>query len=173
MTKDKTVTMSREQFEIWALGKNHPVLGFIDRHWLGLGDDQFGYANEYVQGLWVAYNEFANPVVERQEPVVIDLDAVDWETIQQAADESNWMPNEYMRNEWVADVCNFLKYGRADPSPTAPVAAIDPVLGSTPEDHMRWLLDKVVNPSDYPQSVLHDQIRDTLARLGKVKELNQ
>lgn len=66
MTKDKTVTMSREQFESWALGKNHPVLGFIDRHWFELGDDQFGYANEYVQGLWVAYREFAAPVVEPQ-----------------------------------------------------------------------------------------------------------
>lgn len=68
----------------------------------------------------------AAPVVERQEPVVIDLDAVDWETIQQAADESNWMPNEYMRNEWVADVCNFLKYGRADASPPASVSAVLP-----------------------------------------------
>ncbi|EXF96264.1 hypothetical protein HK44_020315 [Pseudomonas fluorescens HK44] len=59
----------------------------------------------------------AAPVVERQ-PNVIDLDAVDWETIQKAADESNWMPNEYMRNEWVSDVCNFLKYGRAEhPAP--------------------------------------------------------
>lgn len=68
----------------------------------------------------------AAPVVERQEPVVIDLDAVDWETIQQAADESNWMPNEYMRNEWVADVCNFLKYGLADASPPASVSAVLP-----------------------------------------------
>lgn len=66
----------------------------------------------------------AAPVVERQD--VIDLDAVDWETIQQAADESNWMPNEYMRNEWVADVCNFLKYGRADTSQPAPVSVVLP-----------------------------------------------
>lgn len=73
MTKDKTVTMSREQFESWALGKNHPVLGFIDRHWFELGDDQFGYANEYVQGLWVAYREFAAPVVERQWQVAVVL----------------------------------------------------------------------------------------------------
>lgn len=55
----------------------------------------------------------------------------------------------------------------------APVAAINPELGSTPEDHMRWLLDKVVNPGSYPQSVLHEQIRSTLACLDKVKELNQ
>lgn len=58
-------------------------------------------------------------------------------------------------------------------SPPAPVSVFDPVLGSTPEDHMRWLLDKVVNPGDYPQAVLHDQIRSTLACLDKVKELNQ
>jgi hypothetical protein len=58
-------------------------------------------------------------------------------------------------------------------SQPAPVSVIDPVLGSTPEDHMRELLEKVVNPGSYPQDVLHDQIRATLDRLDKVKELNQ
>lgn len=63
------------------------------------------------------------PVVERQ-PNVIDLDAANWENIQKAADESSWMPNEYMRNEWVSDVCNFLKYGRAEHPAPPEVAAL-------------------------------------------------
>lgn len=31
------------------------------------------------------------------ETQVFDLDALGWETIQKAADDSNWMPNESMR----------------------------------------------------------------------------
>lgn len=102
----------------------------------------------------------AAPVVERQE--VIDLDAVDWETIQQAADESNWMPNEYMRNEWVADVCNFLKYGRADISPPAPVAV---VLPKDPEKSFLEWASTLPSPPRCLQSYL--------AAIDKVKELNQ
>lgn len=73
------------------------------------------------RSIWLDARNFAAPVVERQ-PVVIDLDAVDWGAIQKAADESSWMPNEYMRNDWIADVCNFLKYGRAE-HPTPPELA--------------------------------------------------
>lgn len=77
---------------------------------------------KYGTGWWGALTEMraelraplATPVVEHQSHV-IDLDARDWEAIQKAADESNWMPSEYMRNDWVADVCNFLKFGRATP----------------------------------------------------------
>lgn len=122
------------------------------------------------------------PAVERQEPVVIDLDAVDWETIQQAADESNWMPNEYMRNEWVADVCNFLKYGRADTSPPTPVAVeID-----ERAEFEKWVIKelpgimidiapvmKFYKGDDGPR--LDDMWSSWKARacLDKVKELNQ
>lgn len=45
----------------------------------------------------------------KPEENVIDLDALDWRSIQQAASESKWMPLEYMRNEWVSDVCTFLR----------------------------------------------------------------
>lgn len=81
---------------------------------------------KYGTGWWGALTEMraelraplATPVVEHQSHV-IDLDARDWEAIQKAADESNWMPSEYMRNDWVADVCDFLKYGRAEHPATA------------------------------------------------------
>ena len=50
----------------------------------------------------------------------IDLDAVDWAAIVEAAASSKWMPTEYMRNEWVSDVCSWLKEG--------PPVAADPVV---------------------------------------------
>lgn len=59
----------RERFQKWVLATKHPVLGFLDGHWLVRGDDREGYANEYVQGLWVAFKEFASPEAPRQEPV--------------------------------------------------------------------------------------------------------
>jgi len=41
----------------------------------------------------------------------IDLDEESWRSIKQAASESTWMPKEYMKNDWVSDVCRFLKEG--------------------------------------------------------------
>lgn len=48
----------RERFEKWVLRTKHPVLGFLDGRWLARGDDRTGYADSYVQGLWIAYLEF-------------------------------------------------------------------------------------------------------------------
>lgn len=46
------------------------------------------------------------------EPVeYIDLTNVAWRQIQQAAAESKWIPPEYYGNDWVADVCDFLRTG--------------------------------------------------------------
>ena len=39
----------------------------------------------------------------------INADEVFWQEIQQAAEESNWIPPEYTMNDWVADVCSFLR----------------------------------------------------------------
>jgi len=44
---------------------------------------------------------------------MIDVSATDWAAIQEAASESTWMPPEYMRNDWVSDVCRFLREGAA------------------------------------------------------------
>lgn len=45
--------------------------------------------------------------------LVLDFDKADWESILKAASENTWMPPEYMRNEWVSDVCAFLRNGPA------------------------------------------------------------
>lgn len=47
--------------------------------------------------------------VAEEEGPTFDLDALAWESIKQAASESNWMPKEYCMNEWVSDVCAFLR----------------------------------------------------------------
>ena len=41
----------------------------------------------------------------------IDLDAVFWDQIIRAAGESDWIPPEYYTNDWVNDVCHFLRTG--------------------------------------------------------------
>ena len=48
----------RERFEKWVMATKHPVYGFLDGRSLARGDDRTGYADEYVQGLWVAYLAF-------------------------------------------------------------------------------------------------------------------
>lgn len=42
---------------------------------------------------------------------LVDLDKIMWESIQKAAGESKWMPEEYTANDWVADVQDFLRNG--------------------------------------------------------------
>ncbi|MBS4077274.1 hypothetical protein [Pseudomonas rustica] len=48
----------RERFQKWVMATKHPVFGFLDGRSLARGDDRTGYADEYVQGLWVAYLAF-------------------------------------------------------------------------------------------------------------------
>lgn len=42
---------------------------------------------------------------------VIDLDHVAMEQFREAARDSNWIPPEYMGNDWQSDVCRFLREG--------------------------------------------------------------
>jgi len=54
----------------------------------------------------------------------IDLDAVAMQQMRQAAAESTWMPSGYTSNDWIADVCRWLRDG---PPVAAPQAEpIDP-----------------------------------------------
>lgn len=61
----------RERFEKWVMVTKHPVYGFLDGRSLARGDDRTGYADEYVQGLWVAYLAFG---VEQPAPTADPLD---------------------------------------------------------------------------------------------------
>jgi len=46
----------------------------------------------------------------------MDLDRIYLGNIMQAADESNWIPPEYFMNDWMSDVCDFLRNGINDPT---------------------------------------------------------
>lgn len=46
-----------------------------------------------------------------KDAATINLNLVDMEAITKAASENTWMPEQYMRNDWVADVCAFLRDG--------------------------------------------------------------
>lgn len=55
----------------------------------------------------------------------IDLDAVAMQQMRQAAAESTWMPSEYTSNDWIADVCRWLRDGPPAAAPQAePSAAL-------------------------------------------------
>ncbi|MDR8369289.1 hypothetical protein NM213_05105 [Pseudomonas lactis] len=60
----------RERFQKWVMATKHPVYGFLDGRSLARGDDGTGYADEYVQGLWVAYLAFG---AEQPAPVSVVL----------------------------------------------------------------------------------------------------
>ena len=61
----------RERFQKWVMATKHPVYGFLDGRSLARADDRTGYADEYVQGLWVAYLAFG---VEQPAPVAVALE---------------------------------------------------------------------------------------------------
>lgn len=39
---------------------------------------------------------------------VVDLDQDHWKQIKEAAKQSPWITDDYMQNDWVADVCAYL-----------------------------------------------------------------
>ena len=45
--------------------------------------------------------------------IEIDVEKEAWEEIKKAASESNWIPHHiYFMNDWVSDVCKFLREGK-------------------------------------------------------------
>ena len=48
---------------------------------------------------------------DEAEALCLDLENVFWNEIKQAASASTWMPEEYVMNDWVSDVCKFLRDG--------------------------------------------------------------
>jgi hypothetical protein len=63
------------------------------------------------------HNVFLEPVIPGSSAVhcplcvmtTIDVDEAAWQKIKQAAKDSPWIPKEYFLNDWVSDVCRFLK----------------------------------------------------------------
>ncbi|TPI86392.1 hypothetical protein [Mesorhizobium sp. B2-8-9] len=57
--------------------------------------------------------QFDNLIAHHLATPTIDLHAAFWHQIMEAAKQSNWMPAEYTMNDWVSDVCAFLREGGA------------------------------------------------------------
>lgn len=75
----------RERFLKWVLATKHPVLGYLDGTWLARGDDREGYADKYVQGLWVAFKEFAQPAPQSHpDPIAWMVGTAIWWTKEEA-----------------------------------------------------------------------------------------
>ena len=55
------------------------------------------------------------PTYEGLNGPVIDLDFEAWESIKIASAQSTWIPQEYCMNDWVSDVCDFLRNGVQKP----------------------------------------------------------
>ena len=70
MTREEIIEARRVKFEEWVLSVEHPVLGWIDKHWLVRSDNGATYANEYLAGLWFAHSTFSI------EPMEIELPSV-------------------------------------------------------------------------------------------------
>lgn len=93
-----------------------PTINGVPRHWAEIeaaiwgafadGDKDYrGCTRERLREL--------RALLDAPAENVIDISATDWAAIQEAASESTWMPPEYMRNDWVSDVCRFLREGAA------------------------------------------------------------
>ena len=75
----------RERFQKWVLSTKHPVLGYLDGTWLARGDDREGYADKYVQGLWVAFKQFDQPAPQpHPEPLAWMVGTAFWWTKEEA-----------------------------------------------------------------------------------------
>jgi hypothetical protein len=49
--------VNRQAFEAYMLNREHPVIGWIDERWFKRGDHPDTYANDYVQGAWVLWQD--------------------------------------------------------------------------------------------------------------------
>lgn len=82
-------------------------------------DKHATYLNELNAGLLIERDQLRAQLAEQTAPAesvqadlpVWDLSKTAWESIQQAARESTWIPPEYYANDWISDVCNFLRNG--------------------------------------------------------------
>ena len=78
------------------------------------------YAHDYlIRPDHVAlYTHPAPAAPQAEQP--IDLDAVAMQQMRQAAAESTWMPAEYSGDDWISDVCRWLRDGPPQAEPIDP-----------------------------------------------------
>ena len=50
-------------------------------------------------------------IEKSMETQIMDFNKIHMDQMVQAAEDSSWIPKEYSRSDWVADVCQFLRKG--------------------------------------------------------------
>lgn len=116
---------------------------------------------------WTTWNTATASVAAKElrellDTPVVDLEALDMAAISQAASESTWMPPEYCRNEWVADICSWLRDG--PPRQKLGVKELCPGSG-----YYAWFTDDYGNPfqiGDGQQSADPFEVADWCERNG-------
>lgn len=97
--------------DLWRADIEQPVETYLYRQQF-LNRDH--YASEVVHRLnsYPADAVFS-PMIADPNPdcQVIDVDVLCWRNIKRAALESTWIPPEYYMNDWVSDVCSYLRKG--------------------------------------------------------------
>lgn len=102
-----------------------------------------------------------------------DLDAMAWEQIKKAAAESEWIPSEYMANDWHYDVCEYLRKGAPTYPPAQPTKLGDAV--REVPDLVRYAIERCLlsqqnfadgvgeaNPGDKYASLMVNEDIDTI-----------
>jgi len=92
---------------------NKQTIDGASRELLERVEDLLACPQHHVRAEYVtAYTEL-RALLDKPAGNMIDLDDLDWKSIKEAAAESKWMPPEYTRNDWVSDICAFLREGPA------------------------------------------------------------
>jgi hypothetical protein len=102
--------------ELSALKASGPALVMPDRK---KKPDGFVTMPSHYEG----WNACLDEVARLNQPAsageaVIDLDAAAWTQIKEAASQSAWMPEQYFMNDWVSDICAFLREPRTGTAPS-------------------------------------------------------
>lgn len=111
-TRDLVLSIQAEAYAAGrasiAMGEGEPV-GYIE-HSVG-GSIEHGVTKAAWQlPMGIKFTLYtAQPAPAAPAVPTIDLDLLARERIKKAASASNWIPPQYFRNDWVADVCEFLK----------------------------------------------------------------
>ncbi|KGE68991.1 MULTISPECIES: hypothetical protein [Pseudomonas] len=117
----------RERFEKWVMATKHPVYGFLDGRSLARGDDRTGYADEYVQGLWVAYLAFGaeQPAPVAVETVIHGSKLDEYDSVLDALDPESVCP--YLSNGEVSELVSAVRtFQVGQITRAAPVAVVLP-----------------------------------------------
>lgn len=93
---------------------DHPMCEFSEAYHR-LAEHGEGADPEFMVALWNAYRN--GELIESQSGEFMVAEDF-WKQIRDAAAQSPWMPPDYVMNDWVADVCAFLRGPSNPPSST-------------------------------------------------------